>query len=437
MKKRKDLNVSSQYRLKVLFLPAWYPSEVNPVAGIFVREHAKAASLYNDIVVLYAYAGLLPQLKGLYRVSDELEDGIRTIRVRCHGISAYVNKLIPNRLRKTTKKQSGTQPSSESGGKVKLTRLWRIPARMISSLLYSYYLGIFAGFRRLVLEGWKPDVIHAHVFTAGVPAVILGKIYNIPVVINERWSGFPLGELTLFNRIRARFAMNRAELILPTSDYLGKHIEAYGIKNKFRVVPNVINPEIFHPLTSPNRREEDEPKKLLSVTRLVPVKGVPYLLEALRKIKDKRDDFTLDIVGYGVNRGEYEDLAKKLGLGGVVTFHGLKLKAEVAKFMQRCDFFVQPSLQETFGVVYIEAMACGKPVIATSVGGPRETVNDDTGILVSPKDTEALKEAIEYMLDNYQNYSPEKIAQYANERFSYETVGSMLNAVYRSTLNAG
>jgi L-malate glycosyltransferase len=103
--------------------------------------------------------------------------------------------------------------------------------------------------------------------------------------------------------------------------------------------------------------------------------------------------------------------------------------------MRNCDFFVQPSLQETFGVVYIEAMACGKPVIATNAGGPEEIVSDETGILVPPEDVEALKEAINYMLDNHANYCSEKIAAYARERFSYETVGKLLDKVYESVLS--
>jgi len=100
--------------------------------------------------------------------------------------------------------------------------------------------------------------------------------------------------------------------------------------------------------------------------------------------------------------------------------------------MRECDFFVLPSFYENFGVVYIEAMACGKPVIATNAGGPKEIVNEDIGVLVPPKDVEALIKAIEYMLDNYQNYSTEKIAQYAKKRFSYEAIGKILDEVYKS-----
>ena len=69
-------------RLRVLFLPAWYPSEVSPLSGVFVKEHAKAASLYNDVVVVYAYHSPNYKVKGFYQASEAVEEGLRTVRIR-------------------------------------------------------------------------------------------------------------------------------------------------------------------------------------------------------------------------------------------------------------------------------------------------------------------------------------------------------------------
>lgn len=423
--------ICNQGRLKVLFLPAWYPSEIHPIAGVFIKGHAKAASLYNDIVVLYAYGDPSPQPKGLYRVSEDIEDGIRTIRVRYGGILAYAKRRLLAAFPKPGRNQgdAGKSDSKSNPALSILKKPLTIPFFIAGDLIY--YWSIFATFRRLVKEGWKPDIIHAHVYTAGVPAVILGKLYGIPVVITEHWSGFLRHLLGWLYRSKARFAMNKARIILPVSNALKEAIRAHGIKNEFKIVPNVVNTNIFCPSLPQNKGGDNERKKLLLVAVLTQTKGVSYLLEALCKIKNKRDDFILEIVGDGTHRKEYERLTKELGLEKRVNFHGLKPKGDVAQFMRECDFFVLTGLQETFGVVIIEAMACGKPVIATNAGGPREIVNDDVGILVPPKDVKALKEAIEYMLDNYQNYSSEKIAQYAKERFGYEMVGKMLDEIYR------
>ena len=85
-------------------------------------------------------------------------------------------------------------------------------------------------------------------------------------------------------------------------------------------------------------------------------------------------------------------------------------------------------------MVYIEAIACGKPVIDTTAGGPKEFITKETGILAPPKDVDALIEAIDYMLDHYQDYSPEKISQYANDNFSFEVVGKKLDDIYRDVV---
>lgn len=325
-------------RLKILHIPAWYPSEKNPVAGIFVKEHVRAASLYHDCVVLYS-EGVSQNIRGLYEVRESVEDGIRTLRLR------YRKSPIP----KTS--------------------------------YFLYLFAMFRAFHKLFREGFRPDVIHAHVYSAGVPAVLIGKRYDIPVVITEHFSGFPRGLVRGFELLRAKFAFERATFVCPVSENLQSHIERLGIKARFRVIPNAVDINLFYPAEGSAERPDGK-KRLLTVALLSPIKGIPYLLEALAKLRTKRDDFVLDIVGDGPNRAEYETLASKLGLDGIVYFHGLKTKREVAEFMRRADVFVLPSLVETFGVVFIEALACGKPVIATKIGGPSEIVTPEVGLLV-------------------------------------------------------
>jgi glycosyltransferase involved in cell wall biosynthesis len=385
------LETAEQKRLRVLFLPAWYPSEVSPLSGVFIREHARAASLYNDVVVMHAYHSPDCRIKGLYDVSDALEDGIRTIRIRYRCPSARDYSPISRAL------------------------------RLCSTFSY---------FCRFVRQGWRPDIIHAHVYSAAVTAVILGRVYGIPVVVTEHWTNFITRELTWERRLAAKFALNRAKAVLPVSHVLRQNLVMYGIRNNFQVVPNVVNTELFYP--SSLERRNDGKRHLLLVATFVPRKGIPYLLKALNLVRRKRDDFVLDVVGDGPQRGEYEEMAASLDLKENVVFHGRK--PEVHSFMQSCDFFVMPSLHENFGVVYIEAMACGKPVIASNIPGPNEFIDENIGILVPPKDVDTLAQAIDFMLDHHQDYSPEKIAAYARERFGYEAVGKQLDGIYREVV---
>ncbi|MFC1989843.1 glycosyltransferase [Chloroflexota bacterium] len=408
-------------RLKILFIPAWYPSEVNPIEGVFVKEHARAASIYNEIVVIYAYPDPLPRPGRLYQISDGIEDGIRTIRIKYQDydrIFACVKKLIFKRR----KPNEAPTPSATN----KLITILKKPLRILKDLLY--YWSTFAAFRRLVNEGWKPDIIHAHIFTAGVPAIILGKLYKIRVIITEQYSIFPLRKLAFYERVKARFAMNKAQMILPVSTALKEAIEAYAIKNEFQVVPNIVDTEIFY---SPfGKKQREDRKRILMVAILSPVKGVPYLLRALAQVKEKRSDFILDILGDGANRHEYEKLAGELELENMVNFHGLKTKKEVAEFMRNCDFFILPSLYETFGTVIVEALASGKPVVASDIGGIKEIINENLGILVPVGDIKKLQQAIEFMLDNYVRYSPQELSAYARGKFNHESVGRLLNNTY-------
>ena len=383
--------MTDKKRLKILFVAAWYPTKKNLTAGIFIKEHAKAVSLYNDVAILYS-EGISHFLNSFYEIKDNKEDELRTIRLK------YRKSPIP----KTS--------------------------------YFIFLWGMFLAFHKLVRSGFGPDIIHAHVYSAGVPAVILGKIYKISVVITEHWTGFPRHILGKLDILKVRFAMNRAKYILPVSKDLEKAIKSYGIKNKFEIVPNVVNTEIFYP--SP-QKANNKIKKMLFVALLSPQKGVSYLLQALAQLKQKRQDFVLDIVGDGPNREEYEKLSKELSLEGIVKFHGLKTKLEIAKFMRNSNFFVQPSLYETFGVVYIEAMACGKPIVASQLPVLQEKIDKEIGILVPPKDKKALTDAIDYMLDHYQDYSSEKISRYAKENFGYEVVGKKLDEIYRKILWKG
>jgi glycosyltransferase involved in cell wall biosynthesis len=383
--------MSAKKKLKILFLPGWYPSEKNEVYGIFIREHAKAVSLYDDVVVLYNEGGDR-KFKRLWKVfSDKKEEGIRTIRIK------HKDFAVPK----------------------------------ISYFIYLY--SIFVSFHKLVKTEGKPEIIHAHTLSAVLPGIILGIIYKIPVVVTEHWSGFPRRAMRFSEKMIAKFVMNKARLILPVSKNLAKTIKSYGIKSKIEIIPNVVNTALFHPPFNKRNssKNNNEIKRILLVASLTPIKGIPYLFKALAKLKEKRQDFVLNIVGDGPFRKEYERLADGLALTNIVKFHGLKTKVELAEIMRNCDFFVLPSLWETFGCVLIEAMASGLPLIATDVGGVSEIISERIGILVTPKDIDSLATNINYMLDHYQNYSSEALFETAKNNYSYETVGKNLNKIYR------
>jgi L-malate glycosyltransferase len=377
-------------RLKILFYPAWYPSEENPVNGIFVREHAKAVSIFNDVTVICIESYRKGQYQSVNTVSDQQEDGIRTIRL-------------------------------------KQRKIWVRNIRQCIETWQSYLI-----LRRLINHGWKPDIIHAHVYLSGIPALVLGRLFNIPVVITEHWSAFILQTLKQINMLEARFVMNHADIILPVSEELKQAIQSLGIQNTFEVVPNTVNTHMYHP--SPFKDGRAGKKKMVMVALLKPVKGIVYLIQALGKLYQRRKDFTLDVIGDGPDRERYTTLVKNMGMEDIITFHGMKNKTDVGQFMAESDFYVQASISETFGVTLIEAMACGLPIVATEIPAFRDKVDKSRGILVPPKHVDAMVTALDDMLDHYQEYSSKNIRRYAQKHYSRESVGRRLTAIYNKVL---
>jgi glycosyltransferase involved in cell wall biosynthesis len=375
--------------LKVLFITAWYPTRENPIDGIFIREHAKSVSIYaNEVTVIHA-GRTDKRTKGIYRIFDTIEEGIRTIRIYCF-------------------------PS---------------PFRPINYISYSWAILVVA--RKLFKKGFFPEIIHAHVYTAGLPALILARWYRIPIVLSEHWSRFPLRKLNVFEKILAKLVMNRVDMILPVSNSLKMTLRGCGIKGRFKVVPNVVDTSLFYP-PEKNQKIHDD-KKILFVGSLKPVKGLPYLFDALSELGRERIDWHLDIVGEGAAREEYEQMVVRLGLDHKIKFHGLRTKREVSGFMRQADFFVLPSLWENLPCVIIEAMASGLPIVSTDVGGIPELINAETGILVPPGNVTRLSEALGLMTESLHQYDRFRIAQKA-QRYSMQAIGKLINSIYENCL---
>jgi len=380
-------------RLNILTIPKWYPSEVHSKSGIFVEDLAKALSLRHNVTVLFVYPSP-HKIKSFHEVQIEEKDGLRVIRARYRS-------FIP------------------------------LPG-ILEAALFNWWTERI--FRKVLAPTYKPDIIHAHVYRAGPSALKIGRLTKAPVILSEHsLELLAQQELTLEFRIFARRILERFSRILPVSEPLKKEMQKLAPKARYTVVPNAVNTELFHP-ASPKNRKDQRLKRILTVSLLMPVKGIPDLLKALSLLKEKRQDFILDIVGDGAGRKKLEALADACKLNGQVNFHGLRSRPEVARFMRECDFFVFPSRMETFGCVLIEAMACGKPIVATRAGNIPELVKDGTGILVPAKDPPALQAAINQMLDRSGDYSPEKIASYARDNFSYQAVTDRLGLIYREVL---
>ena len=166
--------------------------------------------------------------------------------------------------------------------------------------------------------------------------------------------------------------------------------------DKVYYIPNGYNHDSFLDLDSQNCRKQLglplEKKIILNVGNLYgEVKGHKYLIEAMNKVIEQRKDVLCFIVGGGKLENKLKKQISSAGLEDYIKLVGSKPYAEIPLWMNACDVFVLPSLRESFGVVQIEAMGCGKPVVATYNGGSEEIItSEDYGLLCEPKNSNQL-----------------------------------------------
>lgn len=142
----------------------------------------------------------------------------------------------------------------------------------------------------------------------------------------------------------------------------------------------------------------------------------------------------LKIGGDGPLRKQLESKAKDLEIERQVIFTGLLSREKVLREMKNCDVFVLSSTFETFGVVLIEALACGKPVVATKCGGPEDIVNSTNGYLVPKKNVRALGNAMEDICLNIDKFDPYQIRKDCLLRFGEDTFVARLKSIYANLL---
>ncbi len=379
----------SAQRLKVLYLTIRYPSPELPVSGIFIREHARAAAAAG-VDVRVVHLDRSPAASGLVDSVRVEEEEIPTWRVRYR----------------------------------------RFP-RPVSFL--AFFLGALQAFRALRRSGFDPHVIHAHHFLAALPALLLGRLYRKPVAYTDHWTIFlPENPDTLSPAMMraARFALERADVVLPVSDAWRRAVEELGVRAQFRVVPNVVDDELFRPGPA---RDGGGPTRLLTVSHLKRgAKGIDLLLDAIASLRAEGRVVELDVVGDGEGRERYLEQTHRLGLAGAVRFLGNRPKAEVAEMMRSADLFVLASRFENSPCVLVESMASGLPVVATRVGGVPELVDEGSGVLAEPGDAASIARAIGEALDRLGEFDRQGMARRARERFSGQAVGRQLAEVYAS-----
>jgi glycosyltransferase involved in cell wall biosynthesis len=250
----------------------------------------------------------------------------------------------------------------------------------------------------------RPDVIHAHWFVPqGIVAVLVGRVLKIPVVITAHGADVYGLRGQLLGALRKALA-SRCEAVTVVSRDMATKLPAVTSRRGEppRVMPMGVDTRRF---SAEPRRGDDSNQTVLFVGRLAKKKGVEYLIRAFPDVLARHPDARLVVVGEGPCHAELETLSGQLGLADRVRFAGAQPPAELPRFYGGSRVFVGPSLvtrggdTESFGLVFVEAMASDCPVVGTSVGGiPDVVIHGRTGLLVEPESPAALATAINRLL---------------------------------------
>ncbi len=370
-------------RKHIVFLARWYPHRYDPMFGLFVQRHAEAAALYNDISVVYVH----PDNQN--GIVDETINNVRTIRVYFKQSKSKIINLL---------------------------RFFKANNKALKRLR-------------------KPDIIHVHILTRlGIIARWQKLVHGIPYIITEHWSRYLPGNdfSGFFRKWATKIVVKHASVVTTVTENLAKAMQNNGLKNpNYMVLPNVVDTNLFQ-----IKPHENATPKIIHISCFEDKsKNISGLLESLKILRDKGIAYQAVLVGDGMDYEAMKQKATFLHLNDNVTFTGMLQGQELVDVLASGDFLVLSSNYENMPVVILEAFACGLPVVSTNVGGISEIVNESNGLLVPPHDAEKLANAMQKMLESYQNYDANTLRDSIIKKFSNEAVGKLLNSLYSTTLS--
>lgn len=312
--------------------------------------------------------------------------------------------------------------------------------------LRKYYLARFQLLIYLILyvvvaakHALSAEIIHAHWTLSGLVALLGKFVHKRPVIITVQGSDILQVTKSKIGRILTHAILKRCQRTVALSSALQRATAAIGIPiSQIAIIPNGVNPRQFMTDGRYTSQFASREAIILFVGSLIERKGARYLLDAIPAILKKHPEYSLVLIGEGPEQQALLDQSALLGISEHIQFLGFQPQEEVSKWMRRARVFVLPSLEEGQGVVLLEAIASGTPVVATNVDGIPDVITSDVGRLISTKDPTALAQAVTFYLDEPVLW--EKASCNAIERaktvYDWEKIAFEYVNVYHSVLEA-
>lgn len=277
------------------------------------------------------------------------------------------------------------------------------------------------------------NIIHAHQsFPAGFIGTYLSHKYNVPIVITEQMSPFPLPQYNKKYYLK-KYILNplkNSNKNIITSTSMIKAFKKYNLNN-FVVIPNVIDESVF----KNQKNRINKCFRFFTCGNMCPQKGIDILLYSISDLIKQNKNVHFRIGGEGYKLREYIKLAEDLKINKYITWLGPLKRTQVKKELIKCNCFILPSRHETFGIVYAEATAVGRPIIATNCGGPSDIVTKENGLLIKVNDIKETTNSMLYIIKNIKSYNSDKIRSEFLKKFSKRVIVKKIDKIYNKIIS--
>lgn len=385
--------------IHILIIPSWYPQKAGDIGGSFFREQALALSKKGHKVGVIAPSMYsLKDWKSIvfepHSVQFENDKGVLTYRQQRVNYTPWLKDIT--RARRV-----------------------RIGTRLVD---------------KYVIDNGVPDIVHVHsLINAGFIAYKVKQKYGIPYIVTEHSTAFARGLVDKKTIKRLMPVIESSTRNIAVSNEFKNLLENTFKNNKWEYIPNIVN-DVFLEFKL-QVDSKDESFTFINICLLDGKKRVDILIQSFAKAFKGNPNIKLKLGGDGPIKSSLEELAKCEGISEQVTFLGALERGQVKEEIAKSDAFVLSSEYETFGVVIIEALALGKPVVATRCGGPESIIVPEVGYLVDKNSVECLAQGMIELYENRDKYSAKDIREYCRTNFSEEAVINKLTDIYQNILD--
>jgi len=278
-----------------------------------------------------------------------------------------------------------------------------------------------------IIKNEKIDLIHAHwIIPSGLLCSITKIVLKKKLIISVHGSDISLIKYPFFKFIGKQILRIADTCTVNSTATKNSVLNVTRLSKEPTIIPMGVDLNIFQPFENVKVNNNSIKKpSILTVGRLDEKKGIKYLIDAMPKVTQKFPDAKLVIVGEGPEKDNLVNQIKMLSLEGNISMVGAVQNKELPKYYNKADLFVLPSLEEGLGVVLLEAMACGTPVVGSNIGGIMDIITDkETGLLAqseNPKDI--ADKIIELFSDEWMRQRvTENGLKLIKEKFSWDVV---------------